>query len=90
MERYYIVVSGQVQGVGFRYFAYYNAVRLNITGWVRNCYNGDVDMEIQGDEESLSAFIKIIKKGNGYSSIQDITVKSIDIKQKERSFKIYG
>lgn len=47
-------------------------------------------MEIQGDEESLSAFIKIIKKGNGYSSIQDITVKSIDIKQKERSFKIYG
>lgn len=90
MQRYYIIVSGTVQGVGFRYFVYYTAKLLNLTGWVRNCENGDVEMEVQGNEENLSAFIDRIKKGNGFSSIEDIAVKIVENKKNEKIFKIYA
>ncbi|QCX32747.1 acylphosphatase [Caloramator sp. E03] len=90
MHRYYIVVSGMVQGVGFRYFVYYTATRLNLTGWVRNCDNGDVEIEVQGEKEILLNFINKIKKGNGFSDVKDVKIKTIEIMKNERSFKIYA
>lgn len=36
--RYHVIFYGQVQGVGFRYRAYYAAYQLGLTGWVRNCW----------------------------------------------------
>ena len=48
MERYYIVFSGRVQGVGFRWFCQTEAAHLGLTGWVRNLDNGDVDCEVEG------------------------------------------
>ncbi len=44
----HIIVRGLVQGVGFRYFAYRHAVNLGLTGWVRNLYNDDVELEVEG------------------------------------------
>ncbi len=46
MPRYNIIVSGRVQGVGFRYFVQTLAGRLNLKGWVKNLDNGDVQMEL--------------------------------------------
>lgn len=46
-------VSGMVQGVGFRYFTVLAAHRLNITGWVRNLHNGNVQVEAQGSQQAL-------------------------------------
>lgn len=37
--RYHVIFYGQVQGVGFRYRAYYAAYQLGLTGWVRNCWD---------------------------------------------------
>ena len=44
-ERYYGRVIGRVQGVGFRYFVCQLAARYELTGWVRNCLDGSVDMD---------------------------------------------
>ena len=52
MVRYYIIVDGRVQGVGFRFFCTMNARILDLTGWVRNMDNGMVEMEVQGEENS--------------------------------------
>ena len=45
-----IVFYGRVQGVGFRYTAKYLAQSLQLTGWVKNEWDGTVTMEIQGRE----------------------------------------
>ena len=90
MERYFIVVSGLVQQVGFRYFVYQTAVKFNLTGWVRNCFDGTVELEVQGDETVISKFIDALRKGNRFSRVDNIAPNLIDIKQNEKSFKIIG
>ena len=88
MDRYYINVSGMVQGVGFRYFAYYSARTFGLTGWVRNCYDGSVEMQVQGSEENISAFIDKLRAGNGFCDIENISSEKMDIKENERNFQI--
>lgn len=46
--RYHLVFSGRVQAVGFRYRAVHAAGSLGLTGWVKNCWDGTVEMEAQG------------------------------------------
>ena len=46
--RKHIIFYGRVQGVGFRYYSVYKSRKLGITGWVRNLYDGTVEMEVQG------------------------------------------
>ena len=45
------VVSGRVQGVGFRWFVEREAAQIGIAGWVRNCSNGDVEVMATGTRE---------------------------------------
>ena len=51
-------VYGIVQGVGFRYHATYIASRIGVSGWVRNLYDGRVEMEVQGTPEEVAKFPK--------------------------------
>lgn len=52
-----IVFHGRVQGVGFRYTARYLAISLGLKGWVKNEWNGDVTMEIQGTEAMIDKLL---------------------------------
>lgn len=88
MTRYYIVVDGRVQGVGFRYYCQMNASNLKLTGWVRNMNNGMVEMEVQGNEEVILRFISIINKGNYFIKVTSLSKKVIDIIPNENKFKI--
>lgn len=88
MDRYYINVSGIVQGVGFRYFVYYSARTYGLTGWVRNCYDGSVEMQVQGSGDNISAFIEKLKGGNGYCEVENISSEKVSIKENERDFRI--
>lgn len=47
-QRLYAVVEGRVQGVGFRYFTQERAVLLGLNGWVRNRWNGTVELIAEG------------------------------------------
>lgn len=88
MIRYYVLVEGRVQGVGFRYFCQMNAANLNLTGWVRNMDNGMVEMEVQGDEKIIIKFINTINKGNFFIRIDSLSKKQIDLVFNESKFKI--
>lgn len=59
--RKHILFYGRVQGVGFRYYSVYKARLLNLTGWVRNVYDGSVEMEVQGDETLIEELILFLK-----------------------------
>ena len=49
-----IVVSGRVQGVGFRYFTQDTALREGVTGWVRNLPDGRVEAHVEGEIEAVA------------------------------------
>ncbi|HEU0007700.1 MAG TPA: acylphosphatase [Terriglobia bacterium] len=74
----HIVVRGMVQGVGFRYFVQHHARLLNLGGWVRNLPNGDVEIEVEGDQASVESLIVYTRRGP-----RSAVVSNVDIKWKE-------
>ena len=58
--RRHMYFSGDVQGVGFRYRSKYAARELGLTGYVRNLYDGRVEVEIQGERELISRFLSFV------------------------------
>ncbi|MDR3139425.1 MAG: acylphosphatase [Treponema sp.] len=56
-------ISGQVQGVGFRYSACHEARRAGIRGWVRNTPEGDVEVWAEGPPAKLEAFCQWLRRG---------------------------
>jgi len=79
--------TGYVQGVGFRYRAYHAAQTLDLTGWVRNEYNGSVTMEIQGEDHNINAMLEMIEKSR-YIEIDNLHSTELSLKPDERSFEI--
>jgi acylphosphatase len=57
MMRARLVISGRVQGVYFRVSARNMAHAQRLSGWVRNCYDGDVETVVEGEEGAVRAFI---------------------------------
>jgi acylphosphatase len=69
------VVSGRVQGVGFRFFTEAAAMREGVHGWVRNLPNGSVEARIEGDAEAVERVEAAIRRGPSSSRVDDVTVE---------------
>lgn len=74
----HILISGRVQGVGFRYFTKHTAENLNIKGYVKNLYNGDVEVKAQGDSGNIEIFIEKLKKGPRMSYVEHLKIDETD------------
>ena len=85
--RQHIRVTGWVQGVGFRWRARHAADGLGITGWVRNEWDGSVEMEVQGTEEQINRMLKMINSGS-YIAIESLERKNIGIENHESGFHV--
>lgn len=57
------IVHGRVQGVGYRYFASQHGRILQLSGWVRNAWDGTVEGEAEGDPHLLDAFKDALARG---------------------------
>jgi acylphosphatase len=66
------VISGQIQGLGFRSFVARHAADLGITGWVRNLSDGRIDVYASGTLTQLNAIGEKIKKGPPMAAVRDI------------------
>ncbi|MBR6014320.1 MAG: acylphosphatase [Selenomonadaceae bacterium] len=86
--RKYVNVVGRVQGVGFRFFVQQTALSLKVTGWVKNETDGSVSMEIQAEPQILDMLIEKIKRGNGYSNVQDMSSENLEVVKGENKFVI--
>lgn len=78
--RQHIRFTGHVQGVGFRYRAKYAASGLGVTGWVKNEWDGSVEMEAQGTQEQINQMLKTINQSR-YIQIDWIERKEIPLEQ---------
>ena len=89
MERYYVRVEGRVQGVGFRFFVQTHARRLHVTGWIFNCCDGSVEMEVQGESSDLERLFFEIERGNHFIRVENIwKIKKAVLE--ENDFRIKG
>jgi len=68
------VVSGRVQGVGFRFFAREAAAAENLRGWVKNLPDGRVEAMVEGDRESVERFERKIRRGPASARVEDVSV----------------
>ena len=66
------VLSGRVQGVGFRFFADEAARVEGLSGWVRNLPDGRVEAQVEGDIEAVERFGRQLARGPGGARVDRI------------------
>jgi acylphosphatase len=71
------LISGHVQGVGFRYFAEARARAEGVHGWVRNLPDGRVEALIEGDVESIDRVGAALSRGPLGADIEDVVVEDV-------------
>lgn len=75
MKRAHIVISGIVQGTGFRSYAKKYADELELKGFVRNLRGGNVELVVEGYDPQINNFFQILRKGPQGAKIEDIEIE---------------
>jgi acylphosphatase len=83
-----IYVGGEVQGVGFRYYALRVAEELGLKGYVMNLHDGRVVAEAEGDREALGKFVSRMKVGPRSAHVTDHEVAWGQYTGEFRSFEV--
>ncbi|MGN0155148.1 MAG: acylphosphatase [Lachnospiraceae bacterium] len=87
LVRKHYYVSGRVQGVGFRYRAYYTANSLGLTGYAINLDDGRVELEVQGDANLVRDFLGRVEEGS-FIHIDAIESYDMEVQTSDRKFYI--
>jgi acylphosphatase len=83
------LIAGEVQGVGFRWFAARHGERLGLRGWVRNLPDGRVEVIAAGDVERLLQFAAQLGAGPRFSRVEHVERNDIPHEDVEaKSFEI--
>ena len=69
-----LLISGRVQGVGFRWFTHDAASRENVTGWVRNLPDGRVEAYLEGESEAVTRVERALRQGPRGSRVDTVYV----------------
>lgn len=79
MKRVQAVVSGRVQGVGFREFVRHEAATRGITGYVRNSDDGrNVEVTAEGDDRAIDALVQRLHEGPRFARVERVVVTYSD------------
>jgi acylphosphatase len=80
MERIarYIRVTGRVQGVFFRAWARDEAQTVGVSGWIRNCSDGSVEAQLEGEQDAVEELIDLIREGPPGAEVDRVEVEEAD------------
>ncbi len=84
----HIIVKGRVQGVYFRAYTQKQAVKLNISGFVRNLSNGDVEIFARGETDALRQLVSWCHKGPILAKVGQVIANSHDSGEMFDGFEI--
>lgn len=87
VARHY-VISGDVQGVGYRFFAQRVAARHQVVGYVRNLPDGRVEVHAEGTPESIEGFKHDIAAGPQFSRVEQVEEVSVEPTGQYTAFRI--
>ena len=82
------LVSGRVQGVGYRYFAFDAARREGLHGYVKNLPDGRVEAAAEGEEASMERFERVLRQGPSRARVEHVMVESIDPTLRDTGFLV--
>jgi len=71
------VVSGRVQGVGFRFFTEAAAAREGVNGWVRNLPDGRVEVQVEGEREAVDRIEAALRRGPASARVDRVDVDDL-------------
>jgi acylphosphatase len=83
-----VLVSGVVQGVGFRYFVLRLANSYGLKGTVRNLPDGRVEIVAEGDRNLIESFLQDVKTGHPYAVVRDMQIEWLPFQGKFQRFDI--
>jgi acylphosphatase len=86
--RLHLIISGRVQGVGFRFSAYDEAKDLAIAGWVRNLYSGQVEIVAEGKHENLRMLAAWAHLGPPSARVTEVREDWLDFTGEFTEFRI--
>ena len=69
------MISGRVQGVGFRYFTHAAAARENVHGWVRNLPDGKVEAAAEGEADAMERFEAALRHGPPGARVEQVEIE---------------
>jgi acylphosphatase len=75
LVRAHALVTGRVQGVGFRFTAVDLARRLGVRGWVRNVVGGAVEAEVEGERAAVEALVRFLHRGPPGARVEDVALR---------------
>ena len=78
MKTIHTIVTGRVQGVGFRHFTVRCANDLGLCGWVKNMPDGGVETMIQGQDDEIEEMIRLIGRGPGAAIVADLKIEEAE------------
>lgn len=88
MNTLHIIVSGRVQGVSFRAYTQKQAIKNDISGFVRNKMDGNVEIVACGEQEKLDYFVNWCHKGPIFANVRHIVVSEYLAPEKFTQFDI--
>ncbi|MBI5190214.1 MAG: acylphosphatase [Nitrospirae bacterium] len=83
-----VLVSGRVQGVGYRFFTERLAAEVGVAGWSRNLADGRVELEVEGEKKRVERFIKELGVGPRMARVSDVTVEHRPYRGVHKGFSI--
>ena len=90
MKRLHIIVSGRVQGVGFRWATQKTARQLDVNGYVRNLPNGDVEIVVEGDEVAVDRMISWARHGPAFARVDSLKMDDLPGAAEYTEFGVAG
>lgn len=88
VEAYVVLISGRVQGVGFRWFSEKEARARDVCGYVRNLPDGHVEVFAQGDESTLTSFCERLRAGPGAARVDEFDMMPVSVDAELTSFSV--
>jgi acylphosphatase len=82
------LISGGVQGVGFRYFTEAAAAREGLHGWVRNLPDGRVEIDVEGEAEAVERFERHVRHGPPGARVSDVQADDTVPQRRESGFSV--
>jgi acylphosphatase len=84
----HLIISGLVQGVGYRWFVMRKAEEYDLKGYVRNLYNDDVEVKVEGYRPMILDFIKALEIGPRSAHVTDMKIEWGRYENKYKNFDI--
>jgi acylphosphatase len=87
-ERLHAIVEGDVQGVGYRVFVVRAAGTLGLHGWVRNRFDGSVEVMAEGERAALEALVRELTSGPRAASVGQVAVEWLPATMEFADFRV--